>query len=59
MDGYFEKSSDGLAAISYYKSYKLGEKVKVMILSASRIERKIDFILEEDYYDYEEEFIWK
>ena len=53
MNGYFDKSADGLEAISYNKSYKLGQKVKVRILEASRTERKIDFVLEEDYYNDE------
>ncbi len=53
MDGYFDKSSDGLEAVSYNKSYKLGQKVKVRILSASKESRKIDFTLEEDYHNDE------
>lgn len=53
MEGYFEKSIDGLEAISFNKSYKLGQMVNVMILNASKEDRKIDFILEEDYYNDE------
>ena len=53
MNGYFDKSSDGLEAISYNKVYKLGQKVKVMILDASKETRKIDFSLEEDYHNAE------
>ncbi len=48
MDGYFEKSNDGLKAISYDKIYKLGDEVKVKVLNTSRLERKIDFILDEE-----------
>ena len=53
MNGYFDKSSDGLEAISYNKTYKLGQKVKVRILDASKETRKIDFSLEEDYHNDE------
>jgi len=59
MNGYFEKSMDGLEAISFNKKYKLGQKVRVMILSASKEDRKIDFILEEDSYYDDEDYIWR
>ena len=41
-----------LSASSDSKTYKLGDKVKVMVYSASKFTAKIDFMLEEDYYSY-------
>lgn len=57
MDGYFEADNNNLSASSYDVTYKLGDKVKVMVASASKLTCKIDFMLEEDYHSYmSEEF---
>ena len=53
MDGYFDADPGNLSASSDYGvTYKLGDKVKVMVFSASKLTSKIDFVLEEDYYSY-------
>ncbi len=57
MDGYFEADNNNLSASSGDATYKLGDKVKVMVASASKLTCKIDFMLEEDYHSYmSEEF---
>ncbi len=57
MDGYFEADNNNLSASSGDSTYKLGDKVKVMVASASKLTCKIDFMLEEDYHSYmSEEF---
>ena len=57
MDGYFEADNNNLSVSSYDVTYKLGDKVKVMVASASKLTCKIDFMLEEDYHSYmSEEF---
>ena len=52
MDGYIDADPGMLSASSDSKTYKLGDKVKVMVYSASKFTAKIDFMLEEDYYSY-------
>lgn len=49
MNGYFEYNEAKYIAIGPNKVYHLGDKVKIVVVYANKKDRKIDFMLEEDY----------
>jgi len=52
MDGYFDYNENTLSVTSHNRSYKLGDKVNIVVLSSDKTTRKIDFMLKEDYEIY-------
>ena len=49
LDGYFNFNEANMTLESANKTYHIGDKVKVININASKKQRKIDFILKEDY----------
>lgn len=49
MDGYVIYNDKDLKCIYKDKEYKLGDKVDVVVISASKESRKIDFVLKDEY----------
>lgn len=49
MDGYFYYNEANMTLESSLKTYRIGDKVNVINISASKKHRKIDFLLKEDY----------
>lgn len=49
LDGYFNFNEANMTLESAAKTYHIGDKVKVININASKKQRKIDFILKEDY----------
>ena len=49
LDGYFNFNETNMTLESATKVYHIGDKVKVININASKKQRKIDFILKEDY----------
>lgn len=49
LDGYFNFNEANMTLESTTKVYHIGDKVKVININASKKQRKIDFILKEDY----------
>lgn len=52
MDGYFDYNESTMTVKSIDRCYKLGQKVDIIVMHASKSARKIDFMLEEDYEEY-------
>ena len=52
MDGYFVYDEEKMAVESINREYKIGQEVTIVVIRASKEERKIDFMLEEDYNTY-------
>ncbi len=52
MDGYFEYDEASFSVYSADRKYKLGDKVDIIVISSNKEERKIDFMLKEDYMNY-------
>lgn len=52
MNGYFEYNENTLSVQSENRKFKLGDKVHIVVIYASKEERKIDFMLKEDYDNY-------
>lgn len=49
MDGYFELRENMLEVSDGRRQYKIGDKVDIIVIDASRESRRIDFMLKEDY----------
>ena len=49
LDGYFNFNEANMTLESTTKVYHIGDKVSVININASKKQRKIDFILKEDY----------
>ena len=49
MNGYVSYNDKDLKCIYKDKEYKLGDKVDVVVISASKESRKIDFVLKDEY----------
>lgn len=49
LDGYFNFNEANMTLESANKTYHIGDKVSVININASKKQRKIDFILKEDY----------
>ena len=49
LDGYFNFNEANMTLESAAKTYHIGDKVSVININASKKQRKIDFILKEDY----------
>ena len=49
LDGYFNFNETNMTLESATKVYHIGDKVNVININASKKQRKIDFILKEDY----------
>jgi ribonuclease R len=54
MRGFFDFNEKTLSASNGRTTYRLGDKVKIRVISANRIAREIDFVLSEDYDSYED-----
>lgn len=52
MDGYFDYDENTMSAVSAERKYKLGDKVNIVVVSADKEKRRIDFMLKEDYIKY-------
>ena len=52
MDGYFDYNESTMTVKSLDRCYKLGQKVDIIVMHASKSMRKIDFMLKEDYEEY-------
>lgn len=50
MDGYFIYNEKKMTLSSYSKTYHIGDKVEIVVLSSSKKERSVDFVLKEDYH---------
>ena len=50
--GYYSYDSKNHQAVSFNKTYSLGDKVKVKLVSSNKLTKEIDFIFKEDseYY---------
>ncbi len=49
LDGYFVFDEKNLTLTNGTKTYKLGDKIKIVVTASNRNTRQIDFLLEEDY----------
>ncbi len=49
MDGYFEYNDNMLYVSNGEREYKLGDKVEIVVIGASKESRRIDFMLKEDF----------
>ena len=49
MNGYFEYNEISMLATNGKDTYRLGDRVRVVLISSRRETRKIDFVLEKDY----------
>ena len=52
MDGYFVFDEEKMTVSSINREYKIGQEVTIVVIRASKQERKIDFMLESDYNTY-------
>lgn len=52
MDGYFDYNESTMTVKSLDRCYKLGQKVDIIVMHASKAARKIEFMLKEDYEEY-------
>ena len=63
MDGYFEYFEGAMEIRSSNRSYKLGQRVNIVVISASKSNRRIDFMLKDDYDYYggisDEDYMFK
>ena len=53
MLGYFEYNSSNMSFSNGKKTYKLGDKVKVVCIGADKKRRRVDFMFLSDYEEYE------
>ena len=55
LDSYFEFDESRLTASDGYKTYHLGDKIKIVLLSSDKKSRKVDFIIKnrrrKDFYE--------
>ena len=55
LDSYFEFDESRLTASDGYKTYHLGDKIKIVVLSSDKKSRKVDFIIKnrrrKDFYE--------
>jgi ribonuclease R len=49
MNGYFDFDDRTMTASNGKTTYRLGDRIKVRVIDSNRLERKIDFVLSEDY----------
>ena len=49
MNGFFLYDSKTMTLSSYKKSFSIGDRVTIVVIGASKRDRAVDFMLEEDF----------
>ena len=49
MNGFFDFDDKNMTASNGKKTYRLGDRINIRVIESNRLERKIDFVLSEDY----------